>query len=401
MIRRDLFLSMFGIGAGQFILLVSMPLLARAYGSAEFGTYSVIYAVAGIVGTIAALRMDLALGGADDVDVAVFARACVVLPFLVVPLAIAILWVALKTPLSVNIPFSASDLPMIGAIGLFQGLIFIASGLCTRLGMFWLFATIKVVQPLVFALAALLAVHNLVISMAIGAAVSAGFGLTALRGITLRRGWRESAGALIRMWQYPVISTPMALLNVLALALPLLAIATAYGARSAGDYAQVQRLLGAPLILVATAGGQTFIKHAGDRLRAGSSVTPLFWRFVAAMTVLAAMTMAATATVGHPILRSLVGPGWRTDGTFLVLVLLPVLWRVIASPVSFILVLTNRIGTLGAWQMAYFLYTVITLEIGSRFLNLDDLLLVFGIGCFFMYGFYLQISARAARKLNK
>ena len=397
MIRRDLLLTVFGIGAGQAILLVAMPFLARAYGPAAFGTYSVTVAVAGVIATVSALRFDLAVSGAVDTDVASLTRASFLLPLIVVPLAIGILALPLQLGLTARLPYRSGDLPLIGVIAFFQGWVLVGSGLSTRFGAFAVLAAAKIVQPLVFALTALLVFDNLPLSMAIGWIIALISTTPSLRRISIRTGWQDTIEAVKRMWRFPAISAPMALLDVLALSLPLLIIASLFGDRSAGNYAQVQRLIGAPLVLVATAGGQTFIKHAGDRIRAAIPVLPLLVRFVLAMLALVGVVTLAVAVAGHAVLTILVGSEWRTDTEFLLLALLPVLCRVIASPVSSILILTNRIGTLGLWQISYFAITATTLLVASNRLGFDGTLAALAVSEFVMYSIYLFLSVRAAR----
>jgi O-antigen/teichoic acid export membrane protein len=219
-----------------------------------------------------------------------------------------------------------------------------------------------------------------------------------LRKIVLTRGWRESREAVRRMWRFPAISAPMALLDTLALAMPLLVIASSFGDQAAGNYAQVQRLIGAPLVLVATAGGQVFLKYAGDRFRAAESVMPLIRRFVLYMAGLAVLVLIAVALVGQPLLRMLIGNQWRTDTGFLVLALLPVICRVIGSPVSSVLILTHRLTALATWQICYFVTTAATLFAGARWLDFEGLLAALAINEFLLYGAYLSLSIHSARQ---
>lgn len=400
MIRRDLFLTMFGIGAGQFILLLATPLLARIYGPEAFGTYSVIVAVAGIVATVAALRIDLALSGATDDDIAALARAGLALPFLIVPIAISVLAVALQLGLARWAPFTQRDLPIIGLIALFQGLALAGSGLSTRLGAFRTLAAMKIAQPLVFAGLALLLFRNLELAMAFGWMAALVAAALSIRHVPLHRGWSDTASAFARAWRFPAISAPMAILDVVALSLPILFIAAAFGERAVGNYSQVQRLLGAPLVLVAAAGGQVFLKYAGDQIRAGMPVMPLLRRLVLSMGGLVLLIVIAVALLGHTLLHLLIGPEWRTDTPFLLLALLPVLWRVIASPVSPILILTNRIATAGMWQISYFTMTAVTAFSASRFLGLEGTLIALAASDFLMYGAYLVLSVKAARAVD-
>jgi O-antigen/teichoic acid export membrane protein len=125
---------------------------------------------------------------------------------------------------------------------------------------------------------------------------------------------------------------------------------------------------------------------------------PLLLRFVLTMVGLVLLVTITVAVVGHPVLQFLVGPAWRTDTGFLILALLPVLWRVIASPVSSILILTDDITTLGIWQFTQFLVTAIILFGFVHSLGFEWTLGALAISDFIMYGAYLFLSIRAARR---
>lgn len=400
MIRRDLSLSLIGIGAGQLIMFAATPFLARIYTPAEFGAFSVNYAVAGVIATVAALRLDLALSGARDEEVADFARLSFVLPLVVVPVSTLALWALVHSPVARILPFGWGDVAYIAAIGFLQGLSFVGAAIATRTGRFQLFAAIKILQPLVFAFLALLVLDDLSASMAIGALAAALAILPAIRSLGVAFRGKIALAPLRTAWRFPAISAPMALLDVLALAMPVLVITSAFGEQASGNYAQVQRLIGAPLVLAAMAGGHVFLKHAGDRFRSGVPVMPLYRRFVLVMTGFALAVFLVLVLAGEEIVGFLVGPNWRTDTPFLLLVVLPVLWRVVASPVSHAMVLTNRIGAQGIWQALYFIGTAAMLIVGASLVPLDTLLAVFAVSEFVFYGAYLGLSAYAANRAD-
>lgn len=398
MIRRDLLLALTGIGGGQILLLIAMPFLAREFGPSAFGTYSVIVAVAGVIATIAALRLDFAMISATDGDLHALTRVSFMLPFLVVPTVLVLLSLGLTMPGGDALPFDHSALPLIGMIALFQGLALVGAALGTRLGAFPTVAAMKIAQPLVFAITALFVIHELSVSMAFGWIAALLISLRSLRGISFVRGWRESRTAVRQMWRFPTISMPMALLDALALVLPVLVIASAFGDQTAGNFSQVQRLIGAPLVLIATASSQVFMKYAGDKLRASQPVIPLIYKFLFVMSGLSLVVLVAVAVFGQPLLNFLLGDEWRTDTGFLLLVLLPVIFRVVASPISSVLILAHRIPLLAKWQTSYFVTTACTLIAGARWLEFEGFLMALAINELLMYGIYLFLSVRVARR---
>jgi O-antigen/teichoic acid export membrane protein len=200
------------------------------------------------------------------------------------------------------------------------------------------------------------------------------------------------------MWRFPTISMPMALLDALALALPVLVMASAFGDQTAGNFSQVQRLIGAPLVLIATASSQVFMKYAGDKLRASQPVIPLIFKFLSIMSGLSLVVLVAVAVFGQSLLNFLLGDEWRTDTGFLLLVLLPVIFRVIASPISSVLILAHRIPLLAKWQTSYFVTTGCTLIAGARWLDFEGFLVALAINELLMYGIYLFLSVGVARR---
>lgn len=397
MIRRDLAVALAGIGGGQALLFLAMPFLARAFGPAAFGSYAVVVSIAGVLSIVAALRFDLAIVSATDEDVPALTRAAFVLPLVVVPAALCFLAVVLASPWGEALPFASGALPAIGAIAVLQGLALVGAALGTRLGAFSTVAAMKILQPAGFALTALFLLHDLEMAMAVGWLIAMLASVRLFRGIPLARGWSRSWATSKRMWRFAALSSPMAVLDALALALPLLVIAASFGDEAAGNYSQVQRLIGAPLTLLAMAASQVFMKYAGDRLRKGQAVMPLLARFALFMAMLDVLVLIAVILVGDPLLRLLVGPGWRTDTMFLILALLPIVFRVIASPVSSVLILTHRLWELAAWQLGYFLTTAATLFAAARWLDFEGLLIALAINEFLLYTIYLLLSARAAR----
>lgn len=396
-IRRDLLVALGGIGGGHLLLLIAMPFLARAFGPSSFGTFAVVVSIAGIIATVAALRFDLAVVSAADEDVNALTRSSFLLPIFVVPLALTVLAFGLALPWGSAMPFDLNELLLIGPIALFQGLALVGMALGTRLGAFPTVAAMKILQPTAFALTALLVIKELSLAMAVGWAVACLVAIRLVWRVPFLRGWRSSWRITKRLWRFPAISMPMALLDALALALPLLVIASSYGDEAAGNYSQVQRLLGAPLALVAMAGSQVFMKYAGDHFRAAEPVTPLIRRFAFAMGGLASGVLIAVILIGDPLLQLLIGNEWRTDTGFLLLALLPVIFRVIASPVSSVLILTHRLSLLGAWQSSYFVTTAATLFLASRWLDFEGLLMALVVNELVLYGIYLALSVRAAR----
>lgn len=96
-------------------------------------------------------------------------------------------------------------------------------------------------------------------------------------------------------------------------------------------------------------------------------------------------------------MKLLLGEGWRTDTTFLVLVLTPVVVRMAVSPVSSIFLICNRLGLGVAWQLGYFLLTAGLLAYSYDRLDLDGFLVAFLVCESFSYSCYLLLAYIVSR----
>jgi O-antigen/teichoic acid export membrane protein len=399
---RDMLVSASGIAGGQLLVLMATPVLARLYAPAEFGVYASLVVVSGILSTGAALRLDAALPSTLDGETPAMVRlgvlACVAMLLLASIAMVLGLYRFLPWPAAL-----AGSLSILCALtGAMQGLLNIFCAALIRKGRFANTAVLRIVQPAAFIVAALCMIPGgLPIAFAMGVAVAVGFGLVfSWRPLVMPA--KCGMGDVARKyWEFPLISLPVAMMDTFALAMPLLFIAQYYGAAAAGNYAQVQRLSSAPLLLCAAAIAQVFYKHAGDAVRRGQSPRPLMWNTVRSLGLMGGVLIALAVLAGEPVLSLFLGAAWRTDLQYLLLLLVPVVIRTIVSPVTSLLLLAEKVRLAAAWQILYAATTWTVLSFMSRRAPLEDLLLVVLMNELVMYLLYLWMTDRVARGLER
>ena len=394
--RKDFLINSVGIAGGQAVVLIATPFLARLYSPREFGVYAAVVAASGVVANIASLRFDAAIPAVPDEDVKPLFHLALVLSFFVSIGAVTAIGF-----LSANFDAVAEKIAVplgwVGVVAALLGAANVCQAQFTRSGAFAWSATLKVVQPVVFSTVALSAVVGLNGALATAWFFALLAGVIGCRrcfsGIRLNR----SIAVARKAWRYPLLSSPMALLDSVSLALPIFFIVASFGNENAGNYSQVQRLIAAPLILFGLAAGQVFFKYAGDRYRQHLPVEPLLRKTVGSLFALAAALVSVAWVIGEPLMGWILGGGWRTDRYFLLLAMAPVTFRMIVSPVSSLFLVANRIGLLGVWQGAYFLVTFVALGYASKNLTFIQFLSVFAITEFVMYLTYLAFAVMIAR----
>lgn len=395
--KRALLVTASGIGGGQALVLLVTPLLARMYSPAQFGVYASVMAMAGVVAAISSMRFDASIPAAPDDDVLPLFQVGFILPIVVCPL---VLYVFKTASGSVGIFLELLETVPITSVllvSLFQGMVGVMLAYCTRAGWFGRSALIRLIQPSAFAALAMLAVLTLELALALGWVVALVCGMFICRS-AFSINWRGMANAVRRTWRFPVLSVPMTLLDSIAVALPLMFIVGGFGSADAGAYSQVQRLIGAPLVLAGLAVAQVFYKYAGDSYRNSRPLAPLLWRVVGGLSALGFALLVFSLVAGEVVMGFLLGQGWRVDTWFVTLTLIPVIARMIVSPISSVFLIANRIGMLSVWQVLYFLVTLVVLMLAKSSLNFDRFLLAFACSECVMYGVYLFLAARVARQ---
>jgi O-antigen/teichoic acid export membrane protein len=199
-----------------------------------------------------------------------------------------------------------------------------------------------------------------------------------------------------------VFSAPAAVLDSLSVAAPVLLISYFYGEAATGNYAQVQRVIAAPLLLLAMAIGQVFFNRSATFRRSGQSSRRLMWKIVLVLFGAGVVVMGVVGLVGQPVMALLLGSRWRVDTGFLLAVLCPVVIRMCVSPVTSIFLVENKIKTLAIWQVSYFIAAFGVLPFFAAKLSLDQFLVVLIINEFFCMDITLRyvIGSLAVIKLR-
>lgn len=400
--KRDIFTSAIGIGAGQLILLLSTPFLARIYSPSEFGSYAALIASSSLLATVATLRFDAALPAVTNQDVKPLFQISIFLPFIISLCALIAFSmtdvVDEKLASLVVVPIS-----WIATVGALLGATNVCQSWYTRSGNFSNVAAIKILQPIIFSLIAFSAVAGLEGALIFSWLFVLLVALFGCRKALLNIDIKLIGKALKNSRHYPLLSVPMALLDTLSLAIPIFFIISEFGESSGGNYSQVQRLLAAPLIMLGIAVGQVFFKYAGDLYRSGQSFEPLLRRIVLSLFGSGFFVLIVTYVFGEQLISFLLGDGWRNDLKFLILTILPVIFRMIVSPISNVFLITNNLKILSLWQTLYFAVTVSVLVLAKNRFDFEEYLLALCISEFIMYCIYLMFAifvTRASRQIS-
>lgn len=373
-------------------MLAATPWLVRVYGPASFGLLALLITATNISSAIGCARLDLALPSAGDTDAPTLLRLCAIVGFIG---AVAVTTVAQLLTLGGAVDEVAGRPFQLGLCVLFAANFQAASSMLLARGQIPAMATLRGGQGLIFVLLALFSQVGLlwaqVLSYAPGALVL---------GIMLARlgPGPRLVDVAKRYRSFALLGLPGAVLDVVGYSLCIWIVTYAYGTAGSGEFSQVQRIVGAPLLLVSISIGQILLRETAHLRDDLPRLKLLLERLLMLFAGGAAVALILLALVGEPVLGWLLGSGWHIGTVFIVAISAAVFIRASVSPVSAILATFNRFDLALRWQMLYFASAVTMFTLASRLLPLGGFVVFYAVHEIILYLIYLRIIMTVFRK---
>jgi O-antigen/teichoic acid export membrane protein len=320
-----------GAAATQVVTFAFAPLITRLYGPEAYGLQGVFMSVVGLLATVAALSYPTAIvlpkRDADARGLAFLSISIGIGTSALAALAIAYLGTYLLARVNAAeiadfaLLIPAAMLTSVFGATLGQWLVRErAFKLVAGLGVVTaaLLGTIKVGLGLVNPTAGALIATNVV-----GAVVGTAIAYIAWRRARTRRPVASTGGPQASLWRlarrhadFPLLRTPQNLINSASQSLPVLLLATYFGAGASGQYSIAIAVLGVPATLIGGAVMTVFYPRINDAIADGEDARALIVRATVGMAATAALPFLGIVLLG-PMLFSLVfGPAWEMAGTY-------------------------------------------------------------------------------------
>lgn len=343
---------MVGTAVGQGAVLASSLWLARVYSPAAFGSLALLLTVTNIATAVGCLRFDLVLPSSSKED-ALGLLITSVVSSCALGLAAGLIEAALPRPWVVGMGAAALPPLMIGFAVTLAGLNQIFLAWLVREARFNSVGLLRAAQGVIFPVLAIFSGVGMLWAQ-VGSYLP---GLCAIVVIAIgarRGGGRDWPQAARRNFRTPLISLPGTILDVVGYSLLLWVVLGIYGQSAGGHYSQVQRIIGAPLMLVSISVAQVLLRQTADFADDQPAMDQLIVRSFAVLASLAGLIALTMALVGHAAFRLLLGANWNISGSLGVAVACAVGVRAVVSPLSAVLITRRRFDVVLAWQIAYF-----------------------------------------------
>lgn len=387
-----------GTAVGQGVVLLSTLYLARIYSPENFGILAVLLTVTNIASSTGSLRYDIAIPSAAAEDICGFLVTGLVSSTTLGVVAWAIAasgWLPTQHTFGI-----ISHHPLLFASGISLASLFqLATAWMLRVGAYPMAGMLRAGQGLIFGAAALAPGIGLlwaqVLSFAPGAVVIA-IVLSRQNPDSLR-GWRQVAR---RNWRLPFLSLPGAALDVVGYSLLLWVVIAVYGPAAGGTYSQVQRLIGAPLMLISMGLGQALLRHTAEVADDLSALHSVLRKTLTGMALLSGAAITVVAVAGAPLLHLLLGPRWQIGTGMAVAISFAIAIRACTSPLSSSLITLRRFDIGLAWQIIYFCSACFWFPFLAHRFAFETFVRLYAVHEVVLYTLYLVLIFRARPKVR-
>jgi len=380
-----------GYAISQGVVLLATPWLARLHGAAEFGVLANLISVANIAVAVGALRLDQAILVTDSNDDAVGLRdgsLVLALVWGLISVGVSALsggwgqqWVT--SVLTVGLTVSLSTATQTVAMALLR------DGRVRTVGL------LRASQGILF----------VVLALSTGCSLGVCYALSWSAGAMVFLSWRGNppqfgrlAALVSRYRQFPLLGSFGSVLDVVGFSMLVWVMSSGYGLAECGRVTQVQRVVGAPAMLLALPLSQLLQRKWAQELAAGGEGLSSSFGQVFRWLLAAALVWTATVVMfGPTIVQSVLGAGWEEDRWVISALAVAVCVRGVVSPLSGMLVVRRAFSRAVVWQSAYLASALVVLPVASYNLDLRAFVFVFVALDVLMYAVYLATIYRSIR----
>lgn len=395
-----------GAVGAQALPLLAAPLLTRMCTPGELGAYSVWLGIVAICAIGATLRMEAAMILDHEPE---RQRACFRVVFYsttVTALALTLLAAGARLAgLGAAAGLSWTALLTIGLGTWLTGCMQTTLAFATSHNAFGRAARAKVSTAAIIVTTQLVLLQaglggvGLVLGHLIGTAAGFATARRLLRPPSAPIGWRfdeqqrEHLRRHRKFWRY---SLPSNLLNGAVSQLPLFLIGMRHGALAAGLFALTQRVLAAPVSLIAASVLEVFKRESVREFEEYGNCASTYRHTFKALALLGAGPALVLLLFAPHLFAWVFGEDWRASGELAQLMAPLFLLNFVASPLSYVFFVAGRQQADLWWQVALFTMTLAAfLAPGSVAQNV--LWYVIGYSC--LYLVYLHMSWQCSRRL--
>jgi O-antigen/teichoic acid export membrane protein len=143
--------------------------------------------------------------------------------------------------------------------------------------------------------------------------------------------------------KFPMINTPMALVNTFSMQLPVFMLSVYFSSEIVGYYMMASRILTAPMQLISRSVGRVYYKEAADSIRVSKQkIMRTFKNTVSRIAKLGLIPSALVIVFAPILIKWFLGDEWIVAGTFMQIMMPWIFFQFVNMPVSTTFSVVNR-----------------------------------------------------------
>ena len=375
-IWRDLTLVAGGTAAGQVFSILAAPLLSRLYGASDFGTLAVYTSVTAVAAALSTFSYHLAIPVPKEDDEAIHLTIISLLCVVLVAACAGIAGVLFHRRILALAPSAnvAHFLPFVPAGILGLGSYEVVSQWAARKKAFGIIARTSVRRSLIQVSAQLiggfakLGSFGLVVGQLLGqwsGSLTIGRQAFQTERATVSKTTAAQLLATARAYrQFPLITSPGALVNVLDSNAAPLMFAYFFGSVVTGYFALGHRLLSIPFMMIGSSAQKVFFPLAAAAHHNGT-LSQETWRMFQRLAIIACPMVFLLSSSAPEVFSVVLGAEWREAGAFLQWISLRTCFTLIVFPLIPLMYVLGKQALGTAFNLAQLVVRVGAICIGS------------------------------------
>ena len=194
-------------------------------------------------------------------------------------------------------------------------------------------------------------------------------------------------------WRFPVFSMPADFVSSLSAQLPLFLIGGRFGTAPVGQYALTNRVLAAPVGLLAGSILSVFKEEASRQYRDMGQCRQAYLKTFRSLALLGIVPFVTLFFISERLFVLTFGPEWAEAGRLAAMFAPMFYLKFVASPLSYTMYLANRQSHDLAWQLVLLCMTAAVFQFSS---SIHLAVALYSAGYSALYIAYLAMSYRAA-----
>lgn len=393
-----------GTMGAQMISLGVMLVLVRLYSPEDIGSFSVWLSIATIIAVVVTGRYEMALFSGESAEDTPAIVKLVLQLTLLLSLFVSGM-VAFSALLIDQVPLIIKEYGVaLAAVVLGMGINKVVLSLLTLQQAFNKLGIARVALAGCIAIAQVVAgwlaigVAGLIYGQVAGVLLATLLACFWFEKGWLRECWSTGHDAVLvvakRYANFPKFSLPADLINTVASQVPVILIASRFGAEAAGWFALTLKMMGAPISLLAASVLDVFKEQAARDYRAQGNCVAIFLKTFKVLGLLALAPFLAFGFLGEWAFGFVFGEQWVESGRYAVLLIPMFYMRFVISPLSYTIYIAQRQKMDLIWQI-----TLLVLTLACFFIpdDIDSALWSYSIGYAIMYAIYFLLSYRCAK----